>query len=63
MNPIARAVKRADNMDNGDPRRIASITCPETRKRLASRYERAAKILEKAGNPSPVERDRYGERR
>ena len=43
-NALARRVKMADNLDNGDPKRIASLPVSH-RERFAERYRRAWRIL------------------
>lgn len=43
-NTLALRVKMADNLDNGDPRRIASLPVSH-RERFAERYRRAWRIL------------------
>lgn len=47
-NPIALVVKWHDVADNADPRRLAKVA-PDTRQRLAAKYERARAMLRGEG--------------
>lgn len=44
----AALVKRADNMHNGDPSRLAALADEETRARLAAKYSAEAALLDAA---------------
>lgn len=44
--PLALVVKWADTWDNADPHRLARVTDPERRARLAAKYANAFRVLE-----------------